>query len=120
MYQIISHFQSIASNTFHKLYQLKEQIEQQYLALTSEHEDLMKQTQRIQVIQENIKLFQKKKITSMNFNKTELTEKTLLEETTEHNTLYAHSGCHHNFHLNCHLPETLELGAEIFKGYEVW
>ncbi|CAF1205307.1 unnamed protein product [Adineta ricciae] len=52
----------------------------------------------------------------MNFNKTELTEKPLLEQTTEHNTLYAHSSCHHNCHLNCHLPETLEPGAVIFKG----
>ena len=116
MYETISHFRSISSNTFYTLYQLKEQIEQQYLALTSEHEDLMKQTRTIQDIQENIKLFQKKKITSMNFNKSELTEKTVLEPTTEHNTLCAHSGCHHNCHLNCSLPLTLEPGAEIFKG----
>ncbi|CAF1548867.1 unnamed protein product [Adineta ricciae] len=116
MYNTTSHFPSIGSNAFHKLYKLKEQIEQQYLNLTSEHEDLMRQTQRIQEIQENIKLFQKKKITSMNFNKTELTEKTVLEPTDEHNTLCAHAGCHHNCHLNCYLPLTLEPGAEIFKG----
>lgn len=106
MFELIKEFEEVHTDSFTKLYVLKQEIERNALALVIESDNVTK-------TEEAYAKKKKSLVESKESNEKELNVSCTIETwvqvpTKNHNTLCSHRGCYSNCHISCGLTKTLD------------
>ena len=114
MLTAIKEFEQIHTNDFIRLYQKKEEVEQNILTTLAAFNNQTRLEAKIAEEEQKLNAASRSKTLYQGFETTHKIKRTITVKTVGHNTLCGHPNCYSNCHVSCSLPKRYE--KEKFKN----